>query len=256
MYFFYRWWDRYRAALGLLLFGGSGAWFLLQTNGAALQELYRLATLPFQPDITKQEQLVQARTWELQQNLAELKAQNQSLRALLKQPAIAENKSIPAPIIGRSADHWWQQLLINRGSADGIRLGAAVMAPGGLIGRVTLVTPNTSRVLLLTDPTSRVGVTVARTRQMGILRGQSDVQAVIEFFEKDPKVRPGDVVITSALSSLFPAGLPIGQIQSVNLKDTAHPRAVVDLAAPMGNLEWVMVTRNVKSPQTMVAPRP
>lgn len=256
MFFLYRWWERYRVTLIFLLLGAGSSWFLLQTNGAALLELYRFLTLPFHPNPVQQDQLLQAHTWELQQRLKELELQNQKLQQLLGQSEIVAKKSIAAPIIGRSADHWWQQILLGRGSADGLQVGSIVLAPGGLVGRVTSLSAHTSRVLLLTDPTSRVGVVVGRTREMGILRGQSNDRAVLNFFDKDPKVRVGDTVLTSSLSSLFPASLPIGRIASVDFKDRANPRAMVELTAPIANLEWVTVTLDAKSPEAMVAPQP
>jgi rod shape-determining protein MreC len=256
MYFLYRYWERYRIALFFLLLSGGAAWFLRQTQGAAVMEAYRLFSLPFQPSAEQQQLLLQSQTWELQQRMAALEAQNQQLQFLLKQPAIAQSKSIAAPIIARSADNWWQQLTLGKGAQDGLKVGAAVSAPGGLVGRLSSITPYTSRVLLLTDPNSRVGVVAGRSRDMGILKGQADKQAVLEFFEKDPKVRPGDPVLTSTLSSLFPANLAIGQIESVDLSNTANPKAIVQLAAPVSNLEWVTVTLNARTPQTMVSPRP
>ncbi len=254
MYFLYRWWDRYRVLLLLALLSFAAVWTVRETQGSALLELYRLLTLPFQPNPAQQEQLLNARTWELQQRLAELEAQNQNLRQLLDQPMLKRGRAIAAPVIGRSADHWWQQIFVGRGRADGLKPGAVVVAPGGLVGRVTELSAHGSRVLLVTDPTSRIGVTVGRNRRMGILRGQAGSQAVIEFFEKDPNVRPGDIVVTSALSSLYPAGLTVGQIKSLQLDQTSSPQAVVDLSAPIGDLEWVTVYVDDQTSQTMVSP--
>jgi len=124
-----------------------------------------------------------------------------------------------------------------------------VMAPGGVVGRVTAVTPTTSRVLLLSDPSSRVGVTVSRSRHMGYMRGQSTNRAVLEFFDKVPDVRRGDVVTTSSLSRLFPPGLPIGRVESVDLNKSPAPEAVIELSAPVSFLEWAVVYPHDQSAQ-------
>lgn len=253
MYFLYRWWDRYRALMAVALLSLSVAWLIRQTGSASLLEIYRLISLPFQPNLTQQQELIDARTWELQQQVMELKTQNQQLRGLVGQTAIAQSQAIGAPVIGHSADHWWQQITLGRGSRSGVKIGAVVMAPGGLVGRVTLVTDHTSRVLLITDPTSRIGVTINRSRAMGILRGETGKQATIEFFEKDPNVRPGDVIVTSTLSSLFPAGLAVGRIQTLNLTQTSTPQAIVDLAVPIGNVEWVTIYLDAKTSKSMVS---
>lgn len=255
MYFLYRWWDRYRIVLSLILLTLGGAWSIRETEGAALMELYRWLSLPFQADVDRQEQIINAQNWELRQRLAELELQNQTLQKLLEQPIVKQGIATTAPIIGRSADHWWQQITLGRGRQAGLKPGAVVVAPGGLVGRITSSSSHTSRVLLITDPTSRIGVTVGKKHQMGILRGQAKDQAIIEFFDKSPDVRPGDVVMTSALSSLFPAGLPIGQVKSLAFSRTS-PQAIVELSAPLGDLEWVTVYRNDQTSQALVSPSP
>jgi rod shape-determining protein MreC len=256
MYFLYRWWDRYRVVLALTLVSVGAAWSIRLTQGASLLELYRWIALPFQPDVAQQEQLINARTWELQQRLAELETQNQNLRQLLDEPVLKQGRAIAAPIIGRSADHWWQQITLGRGRQEGLKIGSIVVAPGGLVGRITSMSSHTSRVLLVTDPTSHIGVILSRSRQMGILRGQAGKQAVIDFFEKDPDVRPGDVAITSSLSSLFPASLPVGRVKSLVLNQTSSPKAVIELSAPISNLEWVTVYLNDQASKTLVSPNP
>lgn len=217
------------------------AWALRQTQGAAILELYQIVTRPFQSTTTSTEWLSDAQTSELQARLAELKSQNQKLQQLLGYAPKASPTATFAPVIGRSADHWWQQVTLGRGSGAGIKIGFIVTAPGGLVGRVVSVTPNTSRVLLVSDPTSQLGVTVSRSRYMGFMRGQSENRAVIQFFDKVPDVRKGDAIVTSQYSQIFPAGLPVGRIESINMDKSPAPEAVISLLAPLPYLEWVVV---------------
>lgn len=235
-----------RRGLRLVLAGlalGSG-WFLYQTHGTAILELYALVTRPFQTDSAdiKQQQITNARISELEERVKELQQQNQQLKNLLGYFQAQPQPAITAPVIGRSSDDWWQQLILGRGSRDGIEKGAAVTGIGGLVGRISEVTPHTSRVLLLSNPTSRVGATISRSRSMGLIQGQNSKFAVMQFFEKVPDVRPGDTVTTSSVSRLFPAGLPIGRVKSVNIESRGPaPEATIELIAPINNLEWVIV---------------
>jgi hypothetical protein len=112
---------------------------------------------------------------------------------------------------------------------------------GGLIGLVSSVTPSTARVTLLTDPASRVGVWVGRTRHHGLLTGLGTPRPVVRFLEKEPGVVPGDVVTTSPASTLVPPDLPVGVIQSVDAGADPAPEAVVQLAAPVGSVDWVQL---------------
>lgn len=218
------------------------AWAIRQTQGAAIFEMYQVITRPFQSEPTQAERLGNARMLELQARLVELESQNQKLKELLDYVAPGEKRrGIAAPVVGRSADHWWQQVTLGRGSQGGIQVGFIVTAPGGLVGRVIGVTPNTSRVLLISDPSSQIGVTISRSRYMGFLQGQSASYAVMQFFDKVPDVRRGDVVSTSPYSQIFPSGLPVGRVKSVNMNKSPAPEAVIALSAPIPDLEWVVV---------------
>jgi rod shape-determining protein MreC len=241
LYTFRRWWDRYGTSIVLISLALGSAWFVRQTQAAVILELYQVLARPFAPDPAVRQQLTNARIQELEARLAETERQNQAFQELMGAVKKGDRKPIFAPVVGRSAHHWWQQLILGRGSQSGLKEGDMVSAPGGLLGRITNVTPHSSQVLLLTDTNSRVGVTIGRTRSMGILRGQSKDRAVMEFFDKVPNVKEGDLVLTSSLSQLFPGGTPVGRVESLNLQASPAPEAVVVLSAPLGSIEWAMV---------------
>lgn len=234
--------------LGLISLALGAAWVLRYTQSALIFELYQQVSRPFHPSGLSQEEILEnAQIQALQDRVQELEQQNRQLQDLLGYVESRPEEAVVAPVIGRGADHWWQQILLGRGSNDGIELGAIVSGTGGIVGRVIQVTPSTSRVLLISDPTSQIGVTVSRSRSMGYMRGQSEDRAVMEFFDKVPDVRPGDVVTTSMFSQLFPEGLPIGRVLSVNMDHSPAPVAVIELTAPISHLEWVVVTPNPKT---------
>jgi rod shape-determining protein MreC len=236
-----RWWDRHRLQTLLVGLAVGSALVLRQTHGAVLYETYQFLTRPFQPNLDRATALENARLEELQQRLTEIESQNQQLRSLLGYTSQTKQPGITASVVGRSADHWWQHLFLGRGSQENVKVGDVVMAPGGVVGRIINVTPNTSRVLLLSDPSSRTGVTISRSRNMGYIRGQSSNRAIMEFFDKNPDVRQGDVVTTSTLSQLFPPGLSVGRVSSVDLNKSPAPEAVIELTAPVSFLEWGVI---------------
>ncbi|MBW4659221.1 MAG: rod shape-determining protein MreC [Drouetiella hepatica Uher 2000/2452] len=240
MYTLRRWWDRNGIRLGLVVAVVICSWAVRQTQGAAIFELYQLLARPFTGLPTSAEQTIDPRTLELEQRIAELQSQNQQLQELVGYTAKQPSNGIAAPVIGRSPDHWWQQTILGRGKKDGIQVGS-IATSGGIVGRITEVTDHSSRVLLISDPTSQVGVTITRSRYMGYVRGQGANRVIMEFFDKVPDVRPGDVVTTSSISRRFPPGLPIGTVESVNLNKSPAPEAVIELSAPISHLEWVMV---------------
>jgi rod shape-determining protein MreC len=241
-----RWWVRHGFQLLVAALLLAGAWGIRQSKGGIILEIYAFLARPFvsdSPDFPAA-QLTDRRLQELEGRLQELERQNQQLKSLLGYLNRQPTPALPAPIIGRSPDEWWQQIILGRGSRDGIATDDAVTGTGGLVGRVIEVTPQTSRVLLISDPNSSVGATISRSRSMGYIKGQGSPIAIMQFFEKVPDVRPGDVVTTSTLSRLFPGGLPIGRVQSVNLESGPLPEAKIVFTAPIPHLEWVAVHRS------------
>lgn len=241
-----RWWDRKGLQIGLLALVLGSAWILRQTQGTLLLEVYQAITRPLQmlqAGPTPEERVKDARFLELQTRIADLESQNKKLQNLLgyveQQPL--SSRPVIAQVVGRSADHWWQQVTLNRGSNAGIQEGFIVKADGGLIGLVESVTPNTSRILLISDLKSQVGVTISRTSAKGVLRGDSSPDGVLEFYEKVPNVKVGDLVSTSTYSQKFPAGLAVGRIKSLDLKKLPASVAKVELFPQIGSLEWVAV---------------
>ena len=96
-------------------------------------------------------------------------------------------------------------------------------------------------VTLLTAASSRLGVWVGRTRQHALLVGLGTPRPRLQFLEKDPGVRPGDVVSTSPASTLLPPNIPVGVVQSVNEQAVPAPDGLVQLSAPVDAVDWVQV---------------
>jgi rod shape-determining protein MreC len=234
-------WQRYAFQLGMALLGLLLAWIIRQTNGVILMEAYQVLSSPFQPNFSSPEVIKDAKFKELQYRLTELENQNQQFRKILGEKPPISGTGIWSAIIGRSADSWWQQVLIAKGSNDGVTSGAIAIGAGGLVGRVTDVAPHSSRVLLISDPTSQVGVIVSRSRYAGILRGQSQNLGIIEFFDRDTDAKRGDIIATSPFSKLYPPSISIGRIRSVNLDKQPAPEAIIEFTAPLSLLEFVQV---------------
>jgi rod shape-determining protein MreC len=223
------------------------------SKGAGFADAYALLSRPFWPGTAQREWLQSAQRLEQQTRLSQLEQDNQRLRALLDLQRSHPDK-LTAPVISREPAGWWRQLLLGAGSLRGIRPGDAVVAPGGLIGLVESVTPTTARVVLLTDTASQVGVWVARTQRHGLLTGIGASRPVLRFLEKDPQVRPGDVVVTSPASTLVPPGLSVGVIQSVDEKAVPAPVAVIQLSAPVDAVDWVQVLVKATPPAPSARP--
>ena len=233
-----RWWDRYGFRTVLIVVSLIAALWIEQTQATFLSEAYYFIVSPFQSQkqLTIEERLINARILELEQRATELEQQNLQLKQLLNYTETQTVKTSAAPVIGRNRDRWWDSITLGKGSENGVLPGYTVMGIGGLVGRVTHVTPHTSKVLLISDNTSRVGAVLTRNRQLGYLEGQGSSTAQMNFFNSVSDIKLGDEISTSNLSKLYPAGLPLGRVKSIE-----GEAIKVELAAPIDVLEWVAV---------------
>jgi len=175
--------------------------------------------------------------------LEDLSSENQRLRAALNFKRKSVNLYLlAAEIIGRSATNWFETVEINRGSDDNVVMDNAVINDEGLIGRVCEVSKYSSKVLLITDPNSAVSVIDAETGDMGIANGNSMGPIRIKYMAATANVKVGDRIVTSAMSEIFPRGILVGTVRSVDKKDhDVFQRVEVSPAVRFSRLDKVFV---------------
>jgi rod shape-determining protein MreC len=177
--------------------------------------------------------------------MKELEVENQDLRTLLSmKERTGPGALVPVSVIARDDTPYVQAITIDRGSNDGIKTDAVVITHQGLVGHVETVDPTSSKVRLINDLNSSVSVRLqTESRTTGVLRGQSQGNLmVIAYIPQTDVVSQGDVVLTSGLGGLYPEGLVVGKVSSVERKD-ADPfqAAVVEPAVAMDKLERLYV---------------
>ena len=147
--------------------------------------------------------------------LLEAEATNRRLQELLDFRSHLPSGSVTASIIANSASNWFQSCLLDKGSADGVRKGMAVVTPLGVLGQVVAVTKHSAKVLLLTDPNSGVDVLVQRTRARGIVSGSLDNGTIMKYVKRSEDIQEGDRLVTSGVDGVFPKGLMVGTVTKV-----------------------------------------
>ncbi len=184
-------------------------------------------------------------------DLEALEDENLALRGRLGFVRRSAHRLIAAEVIGREPSGWWQAIRLAKGSADGVAPGQAVVTPEGLVGRVVRTTPRTADVLLISDPSSRVAVTIERTATFGLLEGtgpsdRSEALCRMTLMDKLAPVREGDVVLTSGLGGVFPKGLRVGRVVSVEVdRGGLHQSAQVLSLADVASLHYVFVVQRL-----------
>jgi rod shape-determining protein MreC len=149
------------------------------------------------------------------QRLLEAEATNLRLKRQLDFRSHLTGAAITATIIANSASSWFQSCTIDKGSADGVLKGMAVVTPLGVVGQVVSVTARTAKVLLLTDPNSGIDVLVQRTRSRGIVSGSLENGTVLKYVKRSEDIQAGDRLITSGLDGVFPKGMMVGAVITV-----------------------------------------
>ncbi len=154
--------------------------------------------------------------------VSETDDENRRLRRLL---ALQENlplTTLSGEIIAREWGGWIRSLTVNRGRGDNVPRLTAVISPNGLIGRVVDVRLGVSIVQVLTDPTSTVGAHVLRTRTPGIVEGDPRGTLRFKFMSRDgASIQSGDLLVTAGQGGLFPRGIPIGTVRSIDNRGAA-----------------------------------
>jgi len=154
--------------------------------------------------------------------VSETDAENHRLRRLLALKQSLPLETMAGEIIAREWGGWVRSLTINRGRGDSVARLTAVIAPEGLVGRVVDVRAGSSIVQVLTDPASTVGAHVVRTRTPGIVEGEPRGTLRFKYMARDGGgLQVCDIVVTSGLGGLFPGGIPIGRVRSLDDRGAA-----------------------------------
>lgn len=146
--------------------------------------------------------------------------ENVRLRQLLEMEERHPYSLVASTVIGRSLDRLGGSLTIDKGFADGIEPGRAILTPNGLVGRVERATMHQARVLTLLHRDCAVAARVERTRVDGVLQWDFGTQPKINlhYVSSQEDVQVGDLVVTSGLGGIFPAGIRVGTVARVGLE--------------------------------------
>jgi len=183
------------------------------------------------------------------QDYDEIKQENDRLAALLNFDTTTEDlKVVTARVIWKSPGYWFNEFNINVGMSSGIEVNMPVVNGSGLVGKVVAVGANWSKVMTIIDSRSGVSAIVERTRDNGILTGTvstgDETNAVLNmsYLPLDANLVPGDTVITSGLTGVFPKGIAIGKVTEIAAGSSgAKNQAVVTPWVDFYHLEEVMV---------------
>ena len=210
---------------------GDGAFGALRSGFNVIvtpvRQLGALVALPFQgvgnavlnltadqktlSDLQAENELLAARNAELEEAEQEAKR----LEELLGVQSSYNLQSTGARVIASSTSSWQATLTIDKGSAAGLSVGMPVISAAGVLGQIVECYPTSSVVSLLSDENSEVSAMVQASRAQGMLVGAADGSLRLAMVGTDQEVSVGDTIVTSGLGGVYPKGLPLGKVASV-----------------------------------------
>ncbi len=166
-----------------------------------------------------------------------------------------ELELVEAQVVSVSTDGWDSVFSINKGSLAGIKEKDVVIAHTGLVGKVREVGPNWATVVAFTDPQIAVGAVVTRTKDTAMTEGTIELKAKgvcrLSYLNKNSTAIRGDIVETSGLGGLYPAGIIIGTIKDISIDDNGLTKyAVIQPAVDFTDLKKVYVSINYASEES------
>lgn len=183
-----------------------------------------LSTLQKEVQELKNLQLQQAR---LLQQAQFQSAENAHLRRLMAGKEQLPVQSQMAEILYDARDPSTRRIVINRGSRDNVTLGLPVIDNAGVVGQVTRVFPFTSEVTLLTDKDQAIPVQVLRSGLRSIVYGRGHSGLLdLRFVAQDADIQVGDILVTSGLDGMYPAGLAVARVSQVEKAAGSFGRVV------------------------------
>jgi rod shape-determining protein MreC len=205
--------------------------------------------------------------------LAELRKQNDRLRAqviarqsdergyaalrrlfhLDNQLGVAAYRPVSAKVMGESPNLWNSTIDIDKGTGAGVQINDPVIVGEGVVGKVTLAAPDGAQVGLITDPSVGVSAIINETGAPGLIEPKAGDPSdlLMQFLPANTAVSVGDYVVTSGTisspdESLFPRGIPVGQVTSVQ-EEGPFKAVNVHPLAELHSLETVQVLTSTSS---------
>src|SRR3954470_20781341 len=244
---------------------GGGLHAIQRGAGEALSPLEEGATRAFKPfsdlagwvgdvaDAKKENKQLKSEVRTLRGQLAVLATNQREAKQLQDLNGVtttlpSDAKTVTARVIAHSPTVWYSTIQIDKGRSDGVRTNQPVITAGGLAGKIVETSGGSARVALITDASSAVSAEIMPKGVSGIVKpeiGGKDL--ILDFIPKNSRVRRGEVVVTSGfrsgeLQSLFPRGIPIGKVGSVNADQLEiYQRVRVRPYADLRRMDFVQV---------------
>lgn len=184
-------------------------------------------------------------------SLEKAEKENETLRSMLGlKKNFSEFTLECSEVVARDPGNWFNTFTVNKGSADGILVDQTVISSNNaLVGRVFEVGSNWAKIVTVTDPECSAGAQIARSGDFGVTEGDAKLgfegKLRLSYISKNTDILVGDTLITSGLGGIFPKGIILGTVQSVQTDVQGISQyAVVVPACDLNKLEYVFIIKD------------
>lgn len=189
------------------------------------------------------------------QRLRELESQVRQLAEAVDYTPPAGGEYRVADVVYVDHASWVRTLVLYAPKAQ-LEVNQAVLTSRGLVGRVVLVAEPYAKVQLITDRAASVGALIQRTRRQGVVRGTGKGELELTYLPRQSDVRTGDRVVTSGIDGIFPRGIPIGTVASVETGNDLFHRIHLAPAVDFGRLDHAYVLERQGLPKELLSSTP
>ena len=172
--------------------------------------------------------------------------QAHSLERLLELDREVDLITLSSRVIGVDATPWFRTVTVDRGLRHGVRADMAVIAPGGVVGRV-VGTPGmrAAKVQLIVDRNAAAGALIERTRVPGVVVGSGNGSALrMDYVSNLDDVQAGDIVTTSGADGIYPRGLALGRVATVERGAGLYKSIGIEPVVEFDRMEHVLIVTN------------
>ena len=183
------------------------------------------------------------------QQMMVVRGGNIGLRGLLNASASVDDKVLLAELIGINPDPFQHQVILGKGSEDGVYIGQPVLDAGGIMGQVVEVSLYTNRTMLVTDSRHALPIEVVRNGMRAIALGKGNhAELDITHIPDNADIRVGDLLVSSALGGRFPYGYPLARVAFVE-RDPSRKFMIVKAKplARLNNSRYVLMVEKKQS---------
>ena len=176
--------------------------------------------------------------------LGQYKEENEILKRELGFDSVPERQTLPCTVLAQDPEGLTDTAVINCGSANGVRVGQAVMSGGYLIGKTWLVNQTSSTIKLLTRPETAIDAKLSGTEVSGLIKGSFGSGILMDSILQTAKISTGDLVVTAGINESIPRNLLIGQAgQTISGANDLFKKVTVNSPVDFKNLTFVFVLK-------------